>query len=134
LVNVDFQIGDRSPLHCTAIGKAILAFQNVLFVEEVIAAGLPRRTAYTITDPEGLRSELHRVRSMGYAVDDHEFSDTMRCIAVPLFEGGGLVSGGFSISTPDYRMSPDRIEELRDLLLKASRKFSRQLGGMPWQA
>lgn len=134
LVNVDFQIGDRSPLHCTAIGKAILAFQNDLFIEEVIAAGLPRMTSCTITDPEELRRELHRVWSMGYAVDDHEFSDTMRCIAVPLFEGGEHVSGGFSISTPDYRMTPQRIEELSAFLLEASRKLSRRLGGMPWKA
>ena len=133
LVSVDFQIGDRSPLHCTAIGKAILAFQNVLLVEEVIAAGLARRTARTITDPDELRQELRKVRSLGYAVDDHEFSDSMCCIAVPLFEGGGQVGGGFSISTPDYRMGPERIEELREFLLKASRKLSRQLGGMPWQ-
>jgi len=133
LVSVDFQIGDRSPLHCTAIGKAILAFQSVLFVEEVIAAGLPKRTDRTITDAEELRRELSRVRSMGYAVDDHEFSETMRCIAVPLFEGGGHVSSGFSISTPDYRMTPERIDELREFLLKASRKLSRQLGGMPWK-
>ncbi len=132
LVNVDFQIGDRSPLHCTAIGKAILAYQDIRFIEELIAEGLPKQASNTITDPELFRNELRRIRTQGYALDDHEFSDSMRCIAVPVFEGGGHISGGISISGPDSRLSLEKLEELSNPLLSASRTLSKHLGGLPW--
>ncbi len=132
LVNVDFQIGDCSPLHCTAIGKVVLAFQDVRFLEEVIASGLPKMASNTITDPDELRLELNRIRSQGYAIDDHEFSDNMRCIAVPIFEGNGRVSGGISASGPDSRFTFEKLEELKKHMLTTSIDLSRQLGGIPW--
>lgn len=132
LVAVDFQIGDRSPLHCTSIGKALLAFQDVRQIEAVIANGLPQLASKTITDSNAFRKELHRVRSQGYAIDDHEFSDNMRCIAAPVFERGGRVQMGISISGPDTRFTLDKLEELKDPLLEASRELSERLGGIPW--
>lgn len=132
LVTVDFQIGDRVPLHCTSIGKVLLAFQDVRFIERIIAAGMPKLTDNTITEPMDFRKELQRVRSQGYAIDDREFSDDMRCIAVPVFEGGGRINGGISISGPDSRFTLEKLEELKTPLLEASRKLSEQLGGIPW--
>ena len=133
LVAVDFQIGDRSLLHCTSIGKALLAFQDVRFIEEVIAAGLPKMAANTITDSADLQKELHRVQSQGYALDDHEFSDSMRCIAAPIFEPGGRVRMGISISGPDTRFTLRKLEELKVPLLKAAWTLSERLGGIPWR-
>ena len=132
LVAVDFQIGDRSQLHCTSIGKALLAFQDVRFIEEVIAAGLPQMASNTFTNPETFRKELYRIRSQGYALDDHEFSDNMRCIAAPIFEHGGQVRMGISISGPDTRFTLDKLEELKVPLLKATWMLSERLGGTPW--
>jgi DNA-binding IclR family transcriptional regulator len=132
LVAVDFQIGDRSRLHCTSIGKALLAFQDVRFIEEVIAAGLPRMASNTITDPALFRNELHHIRSQGYALDDHEFSDNMRCIAAPIFEAGGHVRMGISISGPDTRFTLDKLGELKVPLLQATWTLSERLGGTPW--
>jgi DNA-binding IclR family transcriptional regulator len=132
LVAVDFQIGDRSQLHCTSIGKALLAFQDVRFIEEVIAAGLPQMASNTIIDPGAFRKELYRIRSQGYALDDHEFSDNMRCIAAPIFEQGGKVRMGISISGPDTRFTLDKLEELKGPLLKATWTLSERLGGTPW--
>jgi DNA-binding IclR family transcriptional regulator len=132
LVTVDFQIGDRSKLHCTSIGKVILAFQDIRFIEGIIAEGLPKLARNTITDSDKFRQELQRIRSQGYAIDDREFADNMRCIAVPVFEGGGRVNGGISISGPDSRFTLKKLEELRDPMLKGSRELSRQLGGLPW--
>lgn len=133
LVAVDFQIGDRSPLHCTAIGKALLAFQDVRVVEEVIAMGLPSVAVNTITDPAALRQELHRVRAQGYAIDNQELADNMRCIAVPIFEHGGHVRMGISMSGPDSRFTLEKLEALKVPLLEASRELSEHLGGIPWR-
>lgn len=133
LVSVDFQIGDRSLLHCTAIGKALLAFQDVRFIEHVIASGLPKMASNTITNPDAFRQELQRVRSQGYAIDDHEFSDNMRCIAVPIFESGGRVNMGISISGPDTRFTFEKLEEMRGPLQAAAWSLSEQLGGITWR-
>ncbi len=132
LVAVDFQIGDRSQLHCTSIGKVLLAFQDVRLIEEVIAAGLPRMASNTITDPAILRKELHRIRSQGYALDDREFSDNMRCIAAPVFEQDERVRMGISISGPDTRFTLEKLEELKGPLLEAVWTLSERLGGTPW--
>lgn len=130
LVAVEFQVGDRSPLHCTSIGKALLAYQEAELVDAVIAAGLPRLAVNTIVEPESLRRELRLVRERGYAIDDHEFADSMRCIAVPIFERDARVRMGISISGPDSRFSIDHLERLRGPLLAASRTLSEQLGGI----
>ena len=133
LVTVDFQLGDRAPLHCTSIGKVLLAFQDIRTIEQIIAAGLPKLASNTIIEPGVLREELQRIRSQGYAIDDREFSDNMRCIAVPVFEGGGRVNGGISISGPDSRFTLEKLDELKAPLLEASWKLSEQLGGAPWR-
>jgi DNA-binding IclR family transcriptional regulator len=130
LVAVDFQVGDRSPLHCTSIGKALLAYQGTDTVDAVIAAGLPRMALNTIVEPEALRRELRLVRERGYAIDDHELADTMRCIAVPIFERDERVRMGISISGPDSRFTLEYIEHLRGPLLAASRGLSEHLGGV----
>jgi DNA-binding IclR family transcriptional regulator len=131
LVAVDFQVGDRSPLHCTSIGKALLAFQDVRFTEAVIAAGLPKYASNTITDEDSLRRELSIVRAQGYAIDDHEFADNMRCIAVPVFERDYRVQMGISISGPDSRFTLAKLDALKQPLVEASRNLSRLLGGLP---
>jgi len=132
LVNVDFQIGDRVPLHCTSIGKVLLAYQEPGFIDNVIAAGLTSFAPNTIVDTKALRKELERIRDEGYALDDHEFADNMRCIAVPVFENGGVVRSGISISGPDSRFTIDKLLDLKGPLMEASSTLSRQFGGIPW--
>ena len=83
-VAVDFQIGDRSPLHCTSIGKVLLAYNDARLTQEVIAAGLPKTAPNTICDADELLRELTRIRAQRYAYDDREFADDMRCLAVPV--------------------------------------------------
>ena len=132
VLSVNFQIGDRSLLHATSIGKVLLAYQNDEYIEAVIARGLPRYTDKTLTKREEFLAELQQIRSQGYALDDKEFSMNMRCIAVPVFEGGGFVRSGISISGPATRFSYDYLKKLKEPMLHASRDLSRRLGGLPW--
>jgi len=131
LVTVDFQIGDRAELHCTSIGKVLLAYQDSRYIERIIGLGLPKKAANTFTDPIAFKAELVKIRAQGYAIDDHEFSDNMRCVAVPIFNNGGTVNSGLSISGPDTRFTMQKLEELHTLLLEASNSLSRNLGGIP---
>ena len=128
LVAVDFQIGDRSPLHCTSIGKAILAYQDTRMVEEVIAQGLPKVAVKTVVDADRLRKELEKIRIQGYAFDDREFHDEMRCVAVPVFEKNGAVQSGISLSGPASRYTMAKLDQLRLEAAEAARDLSRRLG------
>jgi len=86
----------------------------------------------TITHPDEFRKELQRIRLEGYAIDNRELSDNMRCIAVPIFEGGGRIKSGISISGPDSRFTLEKLSELKVPMMQASRRLSEQLGGIPW--
>ena len=111
LVAVDFQIGDRSPLHCTSIGKALLAYQDARAIDEVIGRGLPRLAVNTIVDSDKLRVELRNVRAQGFAYDDREFHDDMRCVAAPVLEKDGSCQSGISFSGPSSRYTDAKLEE-----------------------
>ena len=129
-VSVDIQIGDRSALHCTSIGKVLLAYQDARLVEAVIARGLPKVAPQTITEPEAFRAELARVRAQAYAYDDLEFAADMRCVALPVFEKGGEVPGGISISGPSSRFDLAKLDALRLVAMPRGAELSRQLGGI----
>jgi DNA-binding IclR family transcriptional regulator len=131
LVAVDFSVGDRSPLHCTSIGKAVLAWQHEAFIDQVLSGPLERHASGTIIDPTALRAELEVIGQRGYAIDDHELSDHMRCIAAPIFERDARVRMGISISGPDGRFTLEYLDSLRPALLAATEGLSAQLGGVP---
>lgn len=133
LVSVDFQVGDRAAVHCTAIGKVLLAFQSRAYIEDVISHGLPLVAKNTITDPNVLRTELERIRLQGYAIDDGEFADEMRCIAFPIFGSGGKIRGGINFSGPSTRFTYEKLDELRDLALQVAGRLTQQLGGTAWR-
>jgi len=130
LVNVDFQIGDRSPLHCTAIGKAMLAYQDQDFFRRFMETEPQPRTAETLTDPDELHAELERIRARGFAIDDKEFAENLRCVAVPVFGAGGHVTSGLAISGPDSRFSRSYLMKLKDPMLRAAEELSRRFGGI----
>ncbi|MQA10170.1 MAG: helix-turn-helix domain-containing protein [Pseudonocardiaceae bacterium] len=106
------RVGGHIQLHCTAIGKVILA--NIPAEERASllgGTGLPGRTANTITDPGALEAELEKVRADGYAVDDEENEETIRCLAAPLLDRSGQGIGGVSISTITFQTSIDQLLE-----------------------
>ena len=86
LIKIDTYIGRRMDLHCTGVGKVILAYGAEEVVERILAKqAYIRHTRNTITSSKALRRELIRVREAGYAVDDEEEELEVRCIAVPVF-------------------------------------------------
>ncbi len=105
------RVGNQLMLHCTAIGKAILAHLPPDEVGAVMAsAGMPARTAATITDLRALHAELAAVRERGYAVDDEENEATVRCLGAAILDRTGRPRAGVSISTVTFAV--DRAELL----------------------
>jgi len=99
------KIGMRVPLHCTGVGKAILAHLPEDRLLQLADNGrLQRFTDNTITDPAALRRHLADVRRRGYAIDNGEHEEPVRCIAAPLFARDRRVVGAMSIAAVSYRV------------------------------
>lgn len=123
------RVGKRAPMHCTSVGKAILAQLPEHVVEEIIERkGLPAHTKYTITDREKFMEELKIIKERGYALDLQENEYGITCIAVPIFDHLGKVVAAVSISGPTMRMTSERLEHLKDKMIEMGKKISARLG------
>ena len=120
-VQVEAHVGTRVSLHSTALGKAILAHMPPERREEIIdRRGLPERTPRTTTDRGELSDELQDVRDRGYAFDNGERLEGLRCVAAPVRNQSERVLGAVSVSGPMNRLRGARIdEELPRQLLEA---------------
>ncbi|MDX6349990.1 MAG: IclR family transcriptional regulator, acetate operon repressor [Streptomyces sp.] len=128
-VRMHSRIGNRQPAYCTATGKAFLAHAAEDVIESVIAAGMPPRTADTLTSPERLRADLALVRQRGYSVDDVENEQDIRCVAAPVFDHTGSVATAVSVSGPSSRVTRDRVPGIGALLIAAAGAITERLGG-----
>ena len=123
------QIGARRPLHCTALGKAMLAHMPENELKELLPAlRFERLTQRTFTQPAKFRKELSRTRLQGYALDDEEAVLGARCIAAPVFDVGARVLGGISVSGPLTRITEERIPTFAAIVKKAAQSVSSRLG------
>jgi DNA-binding IclR family transcriptional regulator len=128
-LRVPSAIGRGYPAHATNLGKVLLADLPRERVEEIVAErGLAAYTPHTITDPEGLEAELERIRALGYAVDNEEYDEGLRCIGAPVRDHSGHVVAALGIGGPVTRITPDRVGELAELVMTAARGLSRRLG------
>jgi DNA-binding IclR family transcriptional regulator len=127
-VRMASRIGSRVPAYRTAVGKAILAWQDEEAFHAAVAAGMPPVTAHTVTDPERLRAELDRVRRRGYAIDDRENEPEVRCVAAPVFDHTDAAVGALSVSGLTTRMVPARVHEVGVLVVRTGLDISRALG------
>lgn len=129
-VRVISRVGVGLPVYCSAVGKAQVAFESIDEVDRILSEHtIQRYTPRTITDREELLRHLERVRQQGYALDDEEFDDGIRCVGVPVRDYTGRVVAGVSISGPMYRFTDERLrDELIPLATDAGKKLSARLG------
>ena len=112
---MDHPIGSLAPLHCTALGKAFLAFGQAEPPSE-----LGGYTSRTLTTKQALAEDLARVRRLGYAVDDEEFANGIRCVARPIYDESGFMIAAVGLSGPSVRVNPARLAELGRIVLSLS--------------
>lgn len=125
-------IGDRAPLFCTAVGKAILAFQGAEEIRRVLeGARLEPFTRNTITDAAVLREELGLIAARGYSVDDMEHEVGVRCVGAPIRDAEGRVFAAISVSGPAQRVTPARETEIAARVMATAREISISLGWRP---
>ena len=127
-------IGKRMDLHCTAIGKSILAFLPESEIDAIIRErGLARHNENTIATPRRLREELERVTKLGYAIEDEEDELGLRCIGVPVFGPTGRPLAAISLAGLISELAPEDLprlaRELHDTAIAISHAVDGDLSG-----
>lgn len=125
---VHAQVGGSEPLHCSSIGKCLLAFAPDETRERLLGRlPLEAHTANTITDPDRLQEELGRIRHLGYATDHEELSTGIRCVAVPIRNSRGTYAYALGTSGAAGRMTEAKLSRVVPLMLNAARDIHAQL-------
>lgn len=122
------QVGARVPLHCTGVGKVLLAYLTEEDLSVIAAQDLTKYTSQTIGDWRKLRDELNKIRASGWALDAEEMQPEVRCIAAPVFDDQGRVVAAISIAAPAQRLTGMRQHELAPVVRRAGADVSLALG------
>ena len=128
-LRIHSRIGASVPLHCSAVGKVLLAYLNEVERERLLSElELRRFTENTVGSIQELQTQLARVRKAGYACDLEEHEPHVRCIAAPVWDHSGAVNASLSVTGPTVRMSSARLREIAPLVRRAGIEISRELG------
>jgi len=128
-IAIGVRTGRRAPIHCTALGKALLAWEPKESVERFLRRRLRAYTPSTRTDPDLLRQELAKIRASRHALDEEEFAVGLKCVAAPLFDHTRRAVASLGIAGPAVRLSDERLPRLTSLVREAAGGASRALGG-----
>src|SRR5579862_6213852 len=117
------RVGGRLPAHCTAVGKALLAYSPLATVSEYLATGLRRRTEASLATPAALEAAIASIRNSGYATDRDEAVPGVACVAAPIRNFDEVVAA-VSVCGPRDQM---RAKDLRPLVMWTAAEISRSL-------
>ena len=128
-------VGEHAPLHCTSVGKAMLAFLPQEEMEATIArTGMPAFTPNTLTTEDTLLEDLIETRRRGYSLDNEEHELNTFCIGAPIFDRKGNVTGALSISGIDPHIVGERLAALSASVRFTAQEISRRMGYVPSSA
>ena len=129
LLRIVSEIGARLPMHCSSLGKVLLAYKMPSEVKWILSKkGMARWTTHTITDMHTLEKELETIRAQGYSTDDGEIMEGLRCIAAPIFDKDGRVRYAMSVSGIAGSFRGERTDHIVKSLLRAADTISRAMG------
>jgi len=120
------QLRELVPCHCTATGKALLAWRE-RWREAVLTQPLARFTERTATGPEWLRRELARTVARGYSIENREFEPDSRALGAPVFSDTGEALAAIAIVAPASRMPAERYAQLGEAVVGAASAVSERL-------
>ena len=124
-VCIGSKTGNSNPVHCTSMGKAMLAFQSPEVIDRTLAEiDYVRYTPKTLDSPERVRKALARTRKRGYAVDNEEIEMGVRCVGVPIFNQEGRAVAAVSVSASAARIDDSNVAAIVDSLQRCSREIS----------
>jgi DNA-binding IclR family transcriptional regulator len=123
------RIGLSNPIYCTAVGKAMLSFTSPE-ERDVILGDLEfeRRTSKTLMNRAALLKDLHMTRRRGYALDDEEIEDGVRCVGAPILNSEGRPVAAISISGPTFRLTLAKVPSIARRVIACCTEISHSLG------
>jgi DNA-binding IclR family transcriptional regulator len=125
-------VGRRNPAHCSSQGKVLMAALDPKELRAfLVKYPLQKYTRRTIPTIAALNRELTQVRQQGYAVDDQEFEEGLKCVGSPIRDHSGSVVAAISIAGPAMRLSAERMPDLIATVVEAAAALSRALGYRP---
>ncbi len=123
------EIGKGAPLHCTGVGKVLMAALSEKELAELLKRyPLKHFTPNTITQVGGLKKELERIRVQGFALDNEEHEPGIRCVAAPVRNHTGKVVASISLAGRTTSITPARTPELIQTIKETAQKISARLG------
>jgi len=132
VIRAFFPPGTKAPMHVSGIGKALLAWFPEEKTRGILARrGMERFTALSHTSETALMRDLARIRTRGYAIDDQERAEGMRCVAAPIFNAHGEPVAGLSVSGPAFRMGLSEADRIGRLVVAAAARVTDETGGSP---
>ncbi len=124
-VRLSSTIGHRNNAHCTAVGKAMLALLTEAEVDAILQQrGMQRCTGRTLVTPAELKADLRAIRERGYAVDDEEHEEGVRCVAAAVRDSAGRPVAAMSVSAPSFRLSQEKLPVVAQLVMETAQAFS----------
>ena len=125
-----FPPGTLGAMHVSGIGKALLAWLPRERARQMVSdQGLVQFTPQSLTDAATLFADLEATRKRGYAIDDQERAEGMRCVAAPIFNAYGEPVAGLSVSGPTFRMALSETARLGALVRAAADEVTEATGG-----
>jgi IclR family transcriptional regulator, acetate operon repressor len=122
--------GGRAPMHCSGVGKALLAAADDAVAEKLMAnMELHRETAQTLITVQDLQRDLVQVRAQGYAVDNEENAIGLRCVAAVIYDEHGAPLAALSVSGPTARITEQRIPLLGEAVAGIAAEITAEIGG-----
>ena len=128
-VRMATSVGRRNPVHCTAVGKAMMAHLSDGQVEEIIRKhGMKAMTANTITSLVELKKELIAVKERGYAIDNEEIEEGVRCVGCVVRNFSGEPMAAISVSAPAFRLTKEKVKTLAQAVMATANGLAQELG------
>lgn len=123
------EIGRSAPLHCTGVGKVLMAALSEKELTDLLKRyPLKRFTPNTLAQPAAVKKELERIRTQGYAIDNEEHEPGIRCVAAPILDHTGKVIASISLAGRTTSVTPARLPELIQQVRETAQKISARLG------
>ena len=128
-IRMDIWVGHRLPVHTTAIGKILVSFLPEDEIIQILTLrGMERQTKKSITNQQKFLREAERVSKYGFAVDDEENADGVRCIAAPIYDAKGKLIAALGTSSIVQHIDETHLPKIVELVTKSAAKVSRQMG------
>lgn len=129
MLRIVSEVGGRQPMHCTGLGKVLLAHRPPADVKSIVSRkGLQRLTPKTITTMAQLEAELAKARRDGYALDDREVMEGLRCVAAPIFNQEGQVRYAVSVSGLYSNIQGESLEHIVRMVKLCASNISHAMG------